>query len=108
MRNWQEWFQPPSENDNPADTEQARLDALRIQSGSGHRDENFKPPPDENVAKCVACKEDMGFEAGMHLMISSDWKLHINCFYAVIEKHFEDGEVIDLTTGNIHKRDDIP
>jgi hypothetical protein len=106
VRNWQEWFAPPAENDNPADTEQARLDALRVQSGSGHRDENFKRPEVVRTPRCVSCQEAMDYNDGMHIMISTDWKLHISCFYSVIERHFEEGEVIDLTTGNVHKIDD--
>jgi hypothetical protein len=41
----------------------------------------------------------------MHIMISRSWRIHIECFSAVLERHFEEGEVIDLTTGAICKVD---
>jgi hypothetical protein len=62
------------------------------------------PPP--ATPKCVACQADMSFDDGMYIMISTDWRIHISCFDEVIERHFEDGEVIDLTTGQIHKVDE--
>jgi hypothetical protein len=47
----------------------------------------------------------MSYDDGMYIMISGDWRLHITCFEEVIERHFEDGEVIDLTTGQVIKVD---
>ena len=38
-------------------------------------------------------------------MIADPWRLHISCFEKVVEERFEAGEVIDLTTGTIHKLD---
>jgi hypothetical protein len=45
----------------------------------------------------------MSYDDGMYIMISGDWRLHIKCFEEVVEKHYEDGEVIDLTTGQVVK-----
>jgi len=81
------------------------MDALRTQSGSGHKE--YKEPFQTTLPKCVSCKEDMGYDAGMHLMISSSWKLHIACFYSVVDRHERNGEVIDLSTGTIHKKEDL-
>lgn len=55
--------------------------------------------------RCTACKRFIGHDTGMHIMISNDWRIHIRCFSEVLERHFEDGEVIDLTTGAICKVD---
>ena len=47
----------------------------------------------------------MGYSSGMYIMIAEPWRLHISCFERVVEERFENGEVIDLTTGAIHKLD---
>ena len=51
--------------------------------------------------RCVSCKRYMGYSSGMYIMIGDPWRLHISCFERVVEEKFEDGEVIDLTTGAI-------
>ena len=38
-------------------------------------------------------------------MIAEPWRLHIKCFERVVEERFKAGEIIDLTTGAIHKVD---
>jgi len=43
----------------------------------------------------------MGFDDGMFIILSGEWRIHIRCFSEVLERHFEKGEAIDLTTGNI-------
>jgi hypothetical protein len=43
----------------------------------------------------------------MHLMLSGEWRIHISCFAAVLEAHYELGEVIDLTNGSIRQREDF-
>jgi hypothetical protein len=43
----------------------------------------------------------MDYNDGMYIMIGGDWRLHIACFNDQIERHYKDGEVIDLTTGQI-------
>ena len=94
---------PPEEQDS--DVEQ--LDQLRQQAGAGHRDEEQtllklkkKSPP-----RCAGCKRFMCYNDGMYIMVSGDWRLHISCFEKVVEKHFEDGEIIDLDTGQIIRVD---
>jgi hypothetical protein len=103
MRNWREWFIPPDDEDIPL--HQAE-DEVRLIAGSGHRGEDNplvlekKMPP-----RCASCKRFMGHDTGMHIMISRSWRIHIECFSAVLERHYEEGEVIDLTTGAICKVD---
>jgi hypothetical protein len=104
--NWREWFVPP---DGSTSTEAEQMDQVRVDSGAGHRDEDnfrkraiFNDPP---KPKCVSCQATMSYDDGMYIMISGDWRLHITCFEEVIERHFEDGEVIDLTTGQVIKVD---
>jgi hypothetical protein len=98
--NWRDWFVPPDEEISAVQVE----DDIRTASGSGHKGEDTalhlrkKMPP-----RCASCKKFIGFNTGMHLMISSDWRVHIHCFAEVLERHYEQGEVIDLTTGSIRR-----
>jgi hypothetical protein len=99
VRNWREWFVPPED----VVSEASEMDQVSIESGAGHRSDNFKKllllrksPP-----RCAKCKRYMGYDDGMYIIISGDWRVHIRCFGDVLERHFEKGEVLDLTTGNI-------
>jgi hypothetical protein len=98
VRNWREWFVPPED----VIAEASELDQARVESGAGHRDDlkelslRRKLPP-----RCGKCKKFMGYDDGMYIIISGDWRIHIRCFGDVLERHFENGEVLDLTTGNI-------
>ena len=104
MRNWTEWFVPPDETDAP--TEYSSQEEAAEASGSRNRyvDQilNVKPKPQP---RCVSCRKFMGYSSGMYIMIADPWRLHISCFERVVEERFEQGEVIDLTTGAIHKLD---
>jgi hypothetical protein len=104
IRNWREWFVPPED----VASEASELDQARVESGAGHIDDNFKKlslkrklPP-----RCAKCKRWMGFDDGMYIIISGDWRVHVNCFSEVLERHFDNGEVLDLTTGNIVKAEE--
>ncbi len=98
MRNWRDWFIEPDDEEATATSEAQ----IRIEAGSGHLDEPLrlkrKTPP-----RCARCKRWMGYNDGMYIMITTDWRVHIKCFNEVIERHYENGEVIDLTTGTIVK-----
>lgn len=100
--NWHEWFVPPRSDDDPPT--HVIEDDVRGVSGSGHREACKSPrlrhklPP-----RCASCKRFIGYDTGLHLMISSEWRIHISCFSEVLERHYEDGEVIDLTDGRIRK-----
>ena len=102
MTTWQEWFVPPDETDAP--TEYSRTEAAAEASGSRNKyvdqilDVKKKPQP-----RCVSCRKFMGYSSGMYIMIADPWRLHISCFERVVEERFEQGEVIDFTTGTIHK-----
>ena len=102
-RNWREWFVPPEEEPACHEVE----DDVRVTAGSGHRTAGKalhlrkKLPP-----RCASCKQFIGFDTGLHLMISTNWRIHVSCFASVLERHYEDGEVIDFTTGAIHRVDD--
>ncbi len=102
--NWREWFVPPDGSDS---TEAEQNDQVRAESGAGHRDDTLKKPvfTEASQPKCVSCQADMSYDDGMYIMISGDWRLHISCFEDVVERHFEGGEVIDLTTGQVMKVD---
>ena len=106
MRSWREWFLPPDETDAVADTEYRRNEEAAEASGSRNRyvDQllNIKKKP---RPRCVSCRKFMGYSSGMYIMIADPWRLHISCFERVVEERFEAGEVIDLTTGTIHKLD---
>ncbi len=101
MRNWHDWFEiPEDEESSIGQTE----DEIRVVSGAGHRDED-KPlhlrkrlPP-----RCASCKKFIGFDSGMHIMLTQEWRIHIGCFTEVVERHLEEGEAIDLTTGQVVK-----
>jgi hypothetical protein len=103
VRHWREWFVSPEEETPTHQTE----DEIRVVSGAGHQNDNKplklqkKLPP-----RCASCKKFVGFDTGMHLMISGEWRIHISCFTDVLERHYENGEVIDLTTGQICKVED--
>ena len=102
LNNWREWFVPP-EDDDPA--HQIEED-IRLLAGSGHKgDDSLLKLKKKLPPRCASCKKFVGFHTGMHIMINQDWRIHIECFERVLERHFKDGEVIDLTTGIIHKVD---
>jgi hypothetical protein len=102
MRGWREWFVTPEDEEAPGQTE----DAIRTVSGSGHKGEDAplhlrkKLPP-----RCARCKKFMGFDTGMHIMLTRDWRVHIRCFNEVVEEHLEKGEAIDWTTGGVIQYD---
>jgi hypothetical protein len=104
VRNWRDWFVPP----NDAEPAHVTEDDIRTTAGAGHIGEDKplhlrkKLPP-----RCASCKKFVGYATGMHLMISSEWRIHISCFAEVLERHYEEGEVIDLTTGAIHSVDEF-
>ena len=103
MRNWQEWFVPPDATDNPADTEYSRIEAAAEAAGSRNRFVDQVPSLKKRPRpRCVSCRKFMGYSSGMYIMIAEPWRLHISCFERVVEERFENGEVIDLTTGAIH------
>jgi hypothetical protein len=97
IRNWRDWFVPEG------DVEPAHVtnDEADIASGARHKDFDKLVLVRKQPPRCAKCKRFMGFEDGMYIIISGDWRIHIHCFGEVLERHFEDGEVIDLTTGNI-------
>jgi hypothetical protein len=101
VRNWREWFVPPEPDGGSACEVE---DDVRSIAGSGHRN-SIKPPHlrDNTTPRCASCQEPVDFDTGMHLLITSEWRIHIACFAEVLERHYEDGEVIDLTTGTIRK-----
>jgi hypothetical protein len=89
--------------------EASELEQARIESGVGHRDENFNKlslqrelPP-----RCAKCKRWMGYNDGMYIIISGDWRVHIRCFATILERNFKNGEAIDLSTGNIIEVDTL-
>ena len=99
IRNWREWFVPAEE----VTSEVEQSDQVSVESGAGHRDENFKKlslkrklPP-----RCAKCKRFMGPSDGMYVIISGGWRAHIWCFATVLERHFENGETLDPSTGGI-------
>ncbi len=103
LRSWREWFLPPDEDDEDLCSVE---DNVRSISGSGHKGEDGQLKEKKKLPpRCASCKKFMGHETGMHIMISNAWRIHIECFSRVLERHFEDGEVIDLTTGAICKID---
>lgn len=100
-RNWREWFVPPEE-DTPSHQQN---DEAEIASGARHKDYKKLYLKKDQAPKCAGCKRFMGYNDGMYIMISGDWRIHVSCFDKIVERHFEDGEVIDLSTGNIIKVD---
>ena len=102
IQSWREWFIPEDGEITPIEEEEA----VRNASGAGHQGEEKtlklkkRTPP-----RCAACKKFIGFDTGLHLMISHDWRVHVSCFDSVLERHFENGEVINLSTGEICKVD---
>jgi hypothetical protein len=101
VRNWREWFVTPEEASEPL---HALEDQVRDTAGSGHRCEDrpfgIKKEP---IPRCAKCKEPVDHGTGLHLMLTGQWRIHVSCFAEVLERHFEDGEVIDITTGCIRK-----
>ncbi len=102
MRNWREWF-ITLEDETPAyETE----DDIRVVSGAGHMGEdNTLRIPKKLPPRCATCKKLVGFDTGMHLMITGQWRVHVSCFAEVLERHYKDGELIDFTNGAIRKID---
>jgi hypothetical protein len=78
-------------------------DEADAQSGSRHKDFDKLQLKRKQAPRCAKCKRFMGHDDGMYILISSDWRVHIHCFSTVLERHFENGEVLDLTTGQIVK-----
>ena len=106
MRNWREWFVPPDETADPGDTEYQRMEQAADASGARNRFEDQKLElKSREQPRCVSCRKFMGYSSGMYIMIAEPWRLHISCFERVVEERFEAGEVIDLTTGQIHTID---
>ncbi len=100
VRNWREWFLAPDGTPEHSQNEQAD-----IESGLRHREYDELQLKRKQPPRCTKCKRFMGHDDGMYIIISGDWRVHIRCFGEVLERHFEQGEVIDLTTGNIVKGD---
>ena len=98
VRNWHDWFVP---EDTPVQPAHVTADQLSIVSGSQHKDYDALDFKRDKAPRCAKCKKDMGYDDGMYIIISDEWRVHIHCFSEVLERHFENGEVIDLTTGNI-------
>ena len=98
IRNWRDWFVP---DDHTPAHEQGEV--AEITSGARHKDYDSLQLKRRTPPRCAKCKKFMGFGDGMFIIISGDWRVHIHCFGEVLERHFEHGEVIDLTTGNIVK-----
>ena len=105
MSSWREWFVPPEDTEDPADTEHSRRMAAAYVAGSSTTDGDLLLSTKKVQPRCVSCKEFMGYSSGMYIMIADPWRLHISCFSKVVEERFEQGEIIDLTTGTIHKLD---
>ena len=98
VRNWHDWFVEPTEAETP---DHVTNDEVDIMSGSRHKDYDSLDLKRSQAPRCAKCKRFMGYDDGMYIIISGDWRVHIRCFSEVLEQHFEKGEVIDLTTGNI-------
>ena len=97
-RYWREWFVPPEDQD----TEAEQMDQVRQQAGAGHRDEELDLViRKKTTPRCASCKRYMGYNDGMYIIVSGPWRLHIECFAKVVEERFEDGEILDLTSGEI-------
>ena len=96
-RGWREWFVRSEET--PAYHDESTQ--VEVVSGAGHKDYDKLELKKKLPPRCASCKQFMGHNSGMHILISTDWRVHIHCFTKVLERHFENGEVIDLTTGNI-------
>jgi hypothetical protein len=100
VRNWREWFVDPGEEEPLHQTE----DDIRIVSGAGHQEDNkLHLLPKALPPRCAKCKRFIGFDTGMHVMITHKWRVHVKCFAEVVERHLEQGESIDMTTGEIVK-----
>ena len=98
-RNWREWFVPPDQD--PPEHEQ--IEQAAQESGARHRQPNKLVLKKKTAPKCAGCKRWMGYNDGMYVIISGDWRVHIKCFSKILDRHFDNGEVIDLTTGQIIK-----
>ena len=92
----------PPEDDVP---ERDQIQLAADASGDRHRHTDKLKLKKKQPPKCAGCKRYMGYNDGMYIIISGDWRVHIHCFDKIIERHFENGEVIDLTTGQIVKVD---
>ena len=105
LRNWREWFVPEEENTPSLEEETA----IRNVSGAGHQgEEQTLKLKKQTPPRCAACKRFIGFETGLHLIISQDWRIHVSCFSSVLERHYQNGEVINLSTGEICRVDPEP
>ena len=96
VRNWRDWF--VEEDETPV---HVQSDLADVESGSRHKDFDRLELGKRPTPRCAKCKRYMGYDDGMYVVISGDWRIHIRCFSSVLERHFENGEAIDLTTGNI-------
>jgi hypothetical protein len=111
VQSWREWFVPPPDDPNEGTElppEHVTEEEVRMVSGTGHQG-NTKPLKllQKTPPRCAHCKKFVGYSTGMHLMLSGEWRIHISCFAAVLEAHYELGEVIDLTNGSIRQREDF-
>ena len=108
VSNWKQWFGLSSTD--VKDTPEGRYMALQEASGAKHKEEEDvtlklkrRLPP-----RCAGCKRFMGKNEGMHILLSSkDWKLHTKCLERIVDRYLANGEVLDLTTGEIHKLEEV-
>ena len=105
VRSWRDWFVPPDDEGEVSEYQQGidAADAAGSRNSSSDPLLQLKP---KTQPRCVSCKKYMGYSSGMYIMIGDPWRLHISCFDKVVEEKFEEGEVIDLTTGQIHNLND--
>ena len=90
----------PPEEDYP---EHEQIQQAADESGARHRHPDKLHLKKKTAPKCAGCKRFMGYDDGMYIIISGDWRVHIRCFSKILDRHFDNGEVIDLTTGQIVK-----
>lgn len=101
LKSWREWFISP---DSDPEAEFDANEVARVESGTGHRDGPVKlkrklPP------RCAKCRKFMGHNDGMYVLLTAEWRVHINCFNDVLQRHFDLGEAIDFETGCVVKVD---
>jgi hypothetical protein len=100
VKSWRDWFIPPDGVVGHAQNELAD-----VESGSRHKDYDTLQLKRKQAPRCATCKRWMGHDDGMYILLDAEWRIHMHCFSKVVEQHYEDGEVIDLTTGNIMQRE---
>ncbi len=99
IKNWRDWFVPP---DTDPQSEFNQDEIARIESGVGHRDGPVKLKR-KLTPRCAKCKRWMGYDDGMYVMLTAEWRVHIGCFNEVLQRHFEKGEAINMETGAVVK-----